>query len=112
MLHKVSAHVLPLHCEIEHLVTPPLKIRALGAVAAQRERSLVGIGGSLALVRPTQQIGARRVTGIIAVGLTVAAQQLLIIQATDSDMASTQLPADMWLLPFVKVAAARIMLAL
>jgi len=57
--------------EIEHLVKPPLKISALGAVAAQGERSLVSIDGSLALVRPAQQIGARRVIGIIAVLLSL-----------------------------------------
>ncbi len=34
---------------MSHLVKPPLKISALGAVDAQDERSRVGIGGSLAL---------------------------------------------------------------
>jgi hypothetical protein len=54
---------------LAHLVKPPLKISALEAVAAQADGSLVGISGSLALVCPSQQIGARGVIGIIAIGL-------------------------------------------
>src|SRR5574341_2401935 len=73
----IPIELLSLPYEIAHLVKPPLKISALGAVATQGERPLVSIGSSLMLVRPPQQIGARGMIGVIAASLIFESQQRL-----------------------------------
>ena len=65
-----------LSIDFEQLVKSTLQISALGAVLAQVERPLVGVGGGLALVRPPQQVGAGDVIGIILLHPLDPVQQL------------------------------------
>ena len=55
--------------EVEYFVKTPPKVSALGNVTTKGDGSRVGAGGSLGLVRPTQQIGRRGVIGIKALRL-------------------------------------------